>query len=119
MKLSVNNVEVDVEWEDNAATRGLHEAVQTAPISVTAHRYDGVEQVGALPRSFPRTDTNMHTRAGDIVLYGGDHLVTFFNSHSWSYTKLGRITGRTHSDLVDLLDVPHATITLTASNSGN
>ncbi len=31
------------------------------------------------------------THSGDIVLYNGDHIVLFYGTNSWSYTRLGKI----------------------------
>ena len=66
--------------------------------------YGGFEQVGSLPQSFSRSDAQMTTQPGDIVLYSGNQLVIFFGSNSWSYTKLGHISGLSADELAALLD---------------
>ena len=66
-------------------------AAQNGAIEVFASRYGGFEQVGSLPQSFSRSDAQMTTQPGDIVLYSGNQLVIFFGSNSWSYTRLGHI----------------------------
>lgn len=31
------------------------------------------------------------TSAGDLVLYEGDNVCIFYSSHSWSYTRIGKL----------------------------
>ena len=74
--------------------------------------YGGFEQVGSLPQSFSRSDAQMTTQPGDIVLYSGNQLVVFFGSNSWSYTKLGHISGLSADELTVLLDKDQTVIEL-------
>ena len=85
-------------------------AAQNGAIEVSASRYGGFEQVGSLPQSFSRSDAQMTTQPGDIVLYSGKQLVVFFGSNSWSYTKLGHISGLSADELAALLDKDIAVI---------
>ena len=77
---------------------------------ISASRYGGFEQVGSLPQSFSRSDAQMPTQPGDIVLYSGNQLVIFFDSNSWNYTRLGRIEGLSTNELTTLLDKDIAVI---------
>ena len=74
--------------------------------------YGGFEQVGSLPQSFSRSDTQMTAQPGDIVLYSGNQLVVFFGSNSWSYTKLGHISGLSADELAALLNKEQTVIEL-------
>ena len=65
--------------------------------------YGGFEQVGSLGTSLPRDDKQITTNAGDIVLYSGNQIVVFYGTNSWAYTRLGRITDKTASEMADLL----------------
>lgn len=38
------------------------------------------------------SDSRITVSAGDIVLYQGNQIVMFYDSHSWSYTRIGRIS---------------------------
>ena len=101
--LTIDGTAVDVQWENNAAVTELYALAQNA-ITVNTSAYGGFEQVGSLPQSFSRSDAQMTTQPGDIVLYSGNQLVVFFGSNSWSYTKLGHISGLSGDDLAALLD---------------
>ena len=74
--------------------------------------YGGFEQVGSLPQSFSRGDTQMTAQPGDIVLYSGNQLVVFFGSNSGSYTKLGHINDLSADELTVLLDKDQTVIEL-------
>ena len=63
-----------------------------------------------MPQSFSRSDVQMTTQPGDIVLYSGNQLVIFFGSNSWSYTRLGHIEGLSTNELTTLLDKDIAVI---------
>ena len=88
--LTIDGTAVDIQWEDNAAVAELY-ALAQKNITVNTSAYGGFEQVGSLPQSFSRSDVQMTTQPGDIVLYSGNQLVIFFGSNSWSYTRLGHI----------------------------
>ena len=101
--LTIDGTAVDVQWENNAAVAELYALAQNA-ITVNTSAYGGFEQVGSLPQNFSRSDTQMTAQPGDIVLYSGNQLVVFFGSNSWSYTKLGHISGLSADELAALLD---------------
>ena len=87
-------------------------SAQNGAIEVSASRYGGFEQVGSLSQSFSRNDVQTTTQPGDIVLYSGNQLVIFFGSNSWSYTKLGHISGLSADELTVLLDKDQTIIEL-------
>ena len=101
--LTIDGTAVDIQWENNAAVAELSALAQNA-ITVNTSAYGGFEQVGSLPQRFSRSDAQMTTQPGDIVLYSGNQLVVFFGSNSWSYTKLGHINGLSSDELAALLD---------------
>ena len=107
--LTIDGTAVDVQWENNAAVAELYALAQNTMI-VNTSAYGGFEQVGSLPQSFSRSDAQMTTQPGDIVLYSGNQLVVFFGSNSWSYTKLGHISGLSADELAALLDKDIAVI---------
>lgn len=104
LMLSIDGTPVTVQWEDNETVSELLTAAQNGAIEVSTSRYGGFEQVGSLPQSFSRSDAQMTTQPGDIVLYSGNQLVIFFGSNSWSYTRLGHIEDLSADELTNLLD---------------
>lgn len=112
MRLLINNSEVSVSWENNESVAALTDLVKAEPLEVNMSMYGGFEQVGSLGKSLPRNDKQTTTQAGDIVLYSGNQIVLFYGSNSWAYTRLGRITDKSASELTQLLGNGNVTVCL-------
>lgn len=113
--IKVNNNVLNIKLEDNSATIELRERLKNGDIVLNAHDYGGFEKVGDLGFSLTREDTNITTSVGDIVLYQGNQISLFYNSNSWSYTKLGKIQNVSSSELKNILGNGDVTITFTLS----
>ena len=108
IKLKVNGHIFDVELENNPATKELVKKLETGNVSVNATDYGNFEKVGDLGYSLPANDENIKTEPGDIVLYQKNQISVFYDSHSWSYTKLGKIQNA--SDLKEILGSGNTTL---------
>ena len=113
--IKVNNQILEVELEENSATKELIEKLQSKEIVIEAREYGGFEKVGDLGFTLPKEDTNIKTEAGDIVLYQGNQISLFYNSNSWSYTKLGKIKNISSNELKNILGNGDVTLTFTLS----
>ena len=103
VKVKINDEVFDVKLENNSATQELIKELKKGNITVNASEYGGFEKVGELGFSLPTSDENMGTVPGDIVLYQGDKISLFYGSHSWSYTKLGKIENVDSNKLKEVL----------------
>ena len=103
VKVTVNNSTFDVKLENNSATEELLNTLKKQNITVEAADYGIFEKVGSLGFSLPTSDENIQTSPGDIVLYQGNQISLFYDSHSWSYTKLGKIQNVDAAQLKDVL----------------
>ena len=103
VKVKINEEVFDVKLENNSATQELIKELKKGNITVNASEYGGFEKVGELGFSLPTSDENIGTVPGDIVLYQGDKISLFFGSHSWSYTKLGKIDDIDSNKLKEVL----------------
>lgn len=103
VKVKVNNSTFDVKLENNSATEELLNTLKKQNITVEAVDYGNFEKVGSLGFSLPTSDENIQTSPGDIVLYQGNQISLFYDSHSWSYTKLGKIQNVDAAQLKDVL----------------
>lgn len=112
IKIKVNSNTLEVKLEDNEATKSLVERLKNGDISVNANEYGGFEKVGNLGFSLPRNDKSITTSAGDIVLYQGNQISLFYNSNSWSYTKLGRVQNISSRELKDILGSGNVTLVI-------
>ncbi len=101
--LFINDHKISVKLEQNAAVEALIELLKEGDITYTASDYGGFEKVGNLGHTLPRSDTQMTTEAGDVILYSGNQIVLFYGSNSWSYTKLGHIQGLSAEEWKEIL----------------
>ena len=104
LKLLIDDVEVNVEWEDNDSIKAIKELARNGGLTITTHQYGGFEQVGEIGQSIVSNNAQMTTKPGDIVLYDDSNIVVFYGNNSWSYTKLGKIVGKTDEELKTLLN---------------
>ena len=110
LTLKISGQEVPVTWEDNESVAALSQ-LSSGGITVSMSKYGGFEQVGSLGASLPRNDKQTTTSYGDIVLYQGNHIVIFYGSNSWSYTRLGHIN-LTQDEISSLLSNSDVEISL-------
>ena len=103
VKVKINDEVFDVKLENNSATQELVKELKKGNVTVNASEYGGFEKVGELGFSLPTSDENIGTNPGDIVLYQGDKISLFYGSHSWSYTKLGKIDNVDSNKLKEVL----------------
>ena len=114
MYITIGGQTQSVTLVDNNATRELVAALQNAPITVTLNDND-FEIWGSLGRSLTTKNEQMTAQAGDIVLYNGSNICIFYDSNSWSYTRLGQIDGLSESELRSFLKAGENNIKVTLS----
>ncbi len=112
MYIKVGDIRLTATLEENAATAELKQRLKTAPITIEMADFGGWEKVGGFGFSLPTSDKQTTTKPCDFVLYQGNQLVIFYGTNSWSYTRLGKITGVTQEQLISILGSGDVTVTL-------
>ncbi|MDE6585236.1 MAG: hypothetical protein K2K80_00965 [Clostridia bacterium] len=115
MYLTINGNKLEVTLAENSAVDALVEILKQGDIVYSADDYGGFEKVGALGHNLPTSNSQITTQAGDVVLYNGDHIVIFYGSNSWSYTRLGKIEGRSVEELSSFLCAGEGSVEVTIS----
>ena len=110
LTLKIDGIEVDVIWADNDSVKALKNLAKDG-LTINMSKYGGFEQVGSIGSTLPSSDTRITTSPGDIVLYSSNQIVLFYDSNTWSYTKLGHIN-LSKSELTDLLGDEDVVITI-------
>ena len=110
--ISVNGHELTASFADSTAAAELAEKLKAEPVTVSLNEYGGFEKVGRLPWALTKTDEKIDTEPCDIMLYQGDQMTIFYNSNSWSYTKLGHIGNITQEELKDIFGDGDVSVTL-------
>lgn len=112
LQITIGETVLTASLADTAAAQELAEHLKAEPVTVELNEYGGFEKVGKLPWTLTRSDESTVTEAGDIMLYQGNQMTIFYNSNSWSYTKLGKVEGVTQEELAAILGDGNVTAVL-------
>ena len=91
LKIEVNGNTLYADFEDNSSAEALKEKLQAGSLTLEMEDYGGFEKVGDLPFSLPTNDENITTSAGDVILYQGNKLTIYYDTNTWSFTKVAKI----------------------------
>lgn len=89
--LSFNGQTYTATLSDNPSADAFAELLKNGPLTVSTHDYGNFEKVGSLGTELPRTDEQITTSPGDIILYQGNQITVYYAPNTWSFTLLGRI----------------------------
>lgn len=90
-EMIINGISFDLTLYDNATTQAWKEQL---PTTITMDEMHGNEKFHYLEQSLPTQSEMVRTiESGDVMLFGSDCLVLFYESFatSYSYTRLGKI----------------------------
>lgn len=91
MWMTIGTQRFAVTLDDNPTARAF---VQLLPATFDMTELNGNEKYAQLPRRLPTNPAQLGAiRPGDVLLYGNDTLVVFYEGFhsSFSYTRIGRI----------------------------
>lgn len=88
---------------DNSSAMAFYELLEKGPVTIKMNEYGGFEKVGSLGTSLPRSDSQIATTAGDIILYQGNQITIYYDTNSWNFTRLGKVDGVTQAELKKIL----------------
>lgn len=114
---TIGETELTATLADNSATQALTEKLKTAPITINMSDYGGWEKVGGFGFSLPTSNSHFTAQPCEFVLYQGDQLVIFYDSNSWSYTRLGKFDNITQAELKDILGSGNVTVTISLAEN--
>ena len=89
--------------EDNSSAEALIELLKRGDIAVAMHDYGGFEKVGSLGASIPTNDERITTEPGDLILYQGNQITIYYDTNTWSFTRLGKVQGMTTEQIFEVL----------------
>ncbi len=103
LSISVNGRTLTASLADNSSARAFQELLAEGPLTIPMSDYANMEKVGALGKNLPANDEQIHTQAGDIILYQGNRITVYYDTNSWNLTRLGKINGIAAQELKDIL----------------
>lgn len=102
---------------DNSSARSLVERLKNGNVTYSSRPYGGFESVGDIGFSLPTNDEDIVTQAGDVILYQGHNVCLYYARNEWSFTRLGRITNASPSELSQILGSAPVSVTLSLPSS--
>lgn len=101
---------------ENKSALAFAELLKKGPVTVSMSDYGSFEKVGFLGTSLPRTDSQITTQAGDIILYQGNQITIYYDTNSWNFTRLGKVAGMTQDELKAALGKSDVTAVFTLAD---
>ena len=99
----VNGSTLTIMPSENDSANAFIDLLREGDITVDMHDYGGFEKVGSLGTTLPRNDEQITTEPGDVTLYQGDQITIYYDVNSWSFTRLGKVQGKTQDELKGIL----------------
>ena len=91
LKLTVGDYEFTATFADNPSAEEFRDLLAQGPVTVTMEDYGGFEKVGPLGTTLTRSDEQITTEPGDVILYQGNQITIYYGTNSWNFTRLARI----------------------------
>ncbi len=101
----------------NSSAEALVTQLQQGNITYEAHDYGNFEKVGALGYSFPENNEQITTQPGDLILYMGSNLCIYYDTNSWSFTRIGKLDNMTQSEIKQWVNAGGDNVSVTLSIS--
>ena len=101
--IEINDNLLIVKLEDNSSSRAFLEKLKNGDITIHAEDYGNFEKVGELGFSLPTNDKRITTEPGDLILYQGDKITLYYDTNTWTFTKLGKVINVNSDELKRIL----------------
>ncbi|MCF0248235.1 MAG: hypothetical protein HUJ86_06475 [Synergistes sp.] len=90
-------------FANNTSAAALKKLLADGDLTIKMNDYGGFEKVGELGRTIPRSDEDITTEPGDIILYLGSRIVIYYDSNTWNFTRIGKINNVSKKELLNVL----------------
>ena len=116
MNLTINGKTVSCQLIDNSSTRVLLAQLEKGDITYEADDYGNFEKVGYIGFSLPQNNESISTTAGDVILYQGNNICLYYDTNSWTFTRLGKIEGMSKDEIKTFLNAGGGSVKVTLSS---
>ena len=89
--ITVGDYELTATFADNPSAEEFKALLAQGPVTVEMEDYGGFEKVGSLGTTLSRSDTQITTQPGDVILYQGNQITIYYGTNTWSFTRLAKI----------------------------
>lgn len=116
MNITINGKTVSCQLIDNSSTRALLAQLEKGDITYEADDYGNFEKVGYIGFSLPQNNESITTTAGDVILYQGNNICLYYDTNSWTFTRLGKIEGMSKDEIKTFLKAGGGSVRITLSS---
>ena len=110
--LSAAGATFPIALADNSSADALLRLLADGPLRIPMEDYGNFEKVGELGHELPTNDERITTEPGDVILYQGNRITVYYDTNTWSFTRLGKIENATKEELLAVLGEGDVTVTL-------
>ena len=107
----INDKELNVKLDNNSSSDAFYNKLLEGEIEVDLEDYGNFEKVGNLAFSLPTNDEKITTKPGDLILYQGDKITFYYDTNTYSFTKLGEISDIDQKTLKEILGSGNVRVT--------
>lgn len=116
--ISANGKEMTATFADNSSADAFRNLIADAPLTVEMDDYGDFEKVGSLGHTLPANDTRITTVPGDVILYAGSNITIYYDTNTWSFTRLGRVDGNpTRESILAVLGYGRTNVTFSLKDA--
>lgn len=109
--IKANDTVLTAKFADNSSAAAFKELLEKGDLTLALSDYGSFEKVGYIGHTLPRNDEQITTAPGDIILYQGNQITIYYDTNSWSFTRLGKIENTTKNELLSALGNGDVTVT--------
>lgn len=102
---------LDILLSDNSSADAFKELLANGDLTIEMSDYASFEKVGSLGTTLPRNDERITTEPGDVILYQGNQITIYYDTNTWTFTRLGKVQGKTQAELMSILGDGDVTVT--------
>lgn len=107
---------ITIRPEDNSSAEAFTDLLRQGDITVDMRDYGGFEKVGPLGTTLPTNDESITTEPGDVILYMGSQITIYYDTNTWSFTRLGKVQDMTADELREALGAGDPTVVFSLSS---
>lgn len=111
----IGNNTLTIRPERNSSAEAFAELLQGGDITVNMHDYGSFEKVGLLGAELPTNDESITTEPGDVILYQGNQITIYYDTNTWSFTRLGKVQGMSPEEIRAVLGDGDPTVVFSLS----
>ena len=96
LKITVGEHELLATFADNPSAEEFKDLLAQGPLTIEMDDYGGFEKVGPLGTTLTRSDQQITTEPGDVILYQGNQITIYYGTNTWTFTQLASINDPTN-----------------------